>query len=49
MAVFPFIDGQAGSWGDVIMPEVRGQLIPALARLHLATAKAGSGIATRPF
>jgi spectinomycin phosphotransferase len=38
LAVFPFVDGQTGGWGDRLDPVGRDQLERLLARLHLATA-----------
>jgi spectinomycin phosphotransferase len=37
VAVFPFVKGRAGDWGERLTPGVRSALIEALARLHSAT------------
>jgi spectinomycin phosphotransferase len=47
MAVFPFVVGQAGTWGDPLTPEARSRLMRDLAILHLATPQAGSRIPPR--
>jgi spectinomycin phosphotransferase len=49
MAVFPFVDGRAGDWGEPITPAARARLLGELAMLHLATPEAGSHLTTRPF
>jgi spectinomycin phosphotransferase len=37
LAVFPFVDGRSGEWGDRLDPVGHDQLERLLARLHLAT------------
>jgi spectinomycin phosphotransferase len=37
LALFPFIDGQPGQWGDELTPLDRGPLVRMLAELHLST------------
>jgi spectinomycin phosphotransferase len=36
LALFPFVDGHAGSWGDELAPDDRDRLTGLLAELHLA-------------
>lgn len=42
LAVFRFVDGEPGSWGDQIGKQERDRLIRLIAELHLATAAAAS-------
>ena len=49
LAVFPYVAGVAGAWGDPIAPQARDRLLEQLARLHLATPKLSGGVTTRPF
>jgi spectinomycin phosphotransferase len=49
MAVFPFVDGDAGSWGDPLTEQARAPLLRELARLHKATPLAGGRISRRPL
>jgi spectinomycin phosphotransferase len=37
LALFPFLDGQAGNWGDEFTPHDAGQLAGLLAELHQST------------
>jgi spectinomycin phosphotransferase len=47
IAVFPFIDGKPGDWGDPISPVERDHLLRELARLHAATPNVGTRIDRR--
>lgn len=49
MAVFPFVEGRTGNWGDPMTPDSRSRLLRELAMLHLATPQAGSRTLKRPF
>jgi len=49
MAVFPFVDGSAGTWGDPLTGPGRDALLRELARLHQATARLKVPIARRPL
>ena len=41
VAVFPFVDGEAGTWGEPLGPPDRTKFLRMLARLHAATATVG--------
>jgi len=47
IAMFPFVDGRAGEWGESITSDERVRLLRGLAELHTATPNAGSPIARR--
>ncbi|HEX2381210.1 MAG TPA: aminoglycoside phosphotransferase family protein [Acidimicrobiales bacterium] len=47
IAVFPFVDGRAGTWGDPIAPDERDRLLRELAVLHRATSTVPAPIARR--
>lgn len=47
VAVFPFVEGMAGSWGDPISADAQVGLLHELARLHRATSGRGAGIRRR--
>ena len=49
MAVFPFIDGTAGTWGDSLTGPGRDTLLHELARLHRARPRLRVPIARRPL
>jgi spectinomycin phosphotransferase len=49
LAVFPFVEGTPGTWGDPIDPPARDALIRQLARLHGALAPAELGLSRRPY
>src|SRR5205807_3980544 len=44
MAVFPFVEGDPGSWGDPLSEGARAGLLRELARVHEATPFAGGQI-----
>jgi spectinomycin phosphotransferase len=48
IAVFPYIDGDAGSWGDPISRRDRVQLLHELARLHRSSRARCADIRRRP-
>jgi spectinomycin phosphotransferase len=48
VALFPYVDGEAGSWGDAISPGRRVRLLHELARLHRAARAQRAGIHWRP-
>ena len=47
IAVFPFVEGRAGTWGDPIAPDERDRLVRELALLHHATPTVPAHIARR--
>jgi spectinomycin phosphotransferase len=47
MAVFPFVAGHFGTWGDDLTDSVRGALLQELATLHQATPLLVRGVAPR--
>ena len=47
MAVFPYVDGQAGRWGDPLTASDRPHLLRDLARLHRTTIPSGMWLARR--
>ncbi len=49
MAVFPFVEGQSGTWGDPLTVPVRDVLLQELARLHQATVLPGIRLELRPL
>jgi spectinomycin phosphotransferase len=49
MAVFPFIEGHPGTWGDSLTGPSRDALLQELARLHQATPRLRVPIAHRPL
>lgn len=49
LAVFPFVEGTAGDWGDTLEPAGRDGVIRQLARLHGAVVSAELGLARRPY
>ncbi len=49
IAVFPFVEGRAGAWGDPLTEPDRGALLRQLATLHKATAITKVRIAQRPL
>jgi spectinomycin phosphotransferase len=44
LAVFPFVAGTPGAWGDPLQPAARDTLIRELAGLHRSGAQAGGGL-----
>lgn len=44
VAVYPYVDGRSGSWGDDIPPEVRDELFRHLARLHAVPRSLAPGV-----
>jgi spectinomycin phosphotransferase len=42
IAVFPFVDGRPGDWGDSLTREERDQLLRLLGELHLAAPRIGT-------
>jgi len=49
VAVFPFIDGNSGTWGDILTDAGRDALIQELASLHQATPRVRLPMARRPL
>jgi spectinomycin phosphotransferase len=49
MAVFPFVDGAAGTWGEPITKAERLNLLEVLSRLHGAPIRGELGIGVRPL
>jgi len=49
MAVFPFVEGRAGRWGEPVADPVRTALLRVLARLHQTTGHLGDRIGRRPL
>ena len=49
MAVFPFVVGHAGSWGDPLNDWDRTELLRVLAKLHQTTPPLGVRVARRPL
>ena len=49
MAVFPFVDGDAGTWGDSLTDAGRDALLQELATLHQATPRVRVPMARRPL
>jgi spectinomycin phosphotransferase len=49
MAVFPYVEGHAGIWGEPITEAGRLTLIELLSRLHTAPVPSELGIRPRPF
>jgi len=49
MAVFPFVEGRAGAWGDPISEPDRDALLRELATLHKASAVTSVRMARRPL
>jgi len=49
LAVFPFVAGESGEWGQGIAPEARITLLTGLARLHLASPPDGVPIPIHRF
>ena len=47
MAVFPFVAGHFGTWGDALTDPLRGALLQELAKLHQATPLSVGGVAPR--
>jgi len=47
IAVFPFVDGKSGDWGDPISPVERDHLLRELAQLHAATPNVSTRIDRR--
>jgi len=47
IAMFPFVDGRAGEWGESITSDERVRLLRGLAELHATTPGAGLPIARR--
>src|SRR6202035_2980854 len=48
LAVFPYVAGASGRWGDPVSATERRQLLELLARLHLATASVAGVAQSRP-
>ncbi len=49
IAVFPFVEGQASTWGDPLHDRDRTALVRTLASLHQTTLRSGVPIARRPL
>ena len=49
LAVFPFVEGTPGTWGDPLGPAVRDALTRQLAALHSALAPAELGLSRLPY
>jgi spectinomycin phosphotransferase len=49
MAVFPYVDGRAGIWGEPITEAGRLNLLEMLSRLHGTPVRSELGIGTRPL
>jgi spectinomycin phosphotransferase len=47
LAVFPYVDGESGRWGDSLSEPARTELLVLLAGLHGATPVVGEGLSRR--
>jgi len=49
VAVFPFVEGHAGTWGDPLTDSGRAAVLRAVASLHQASARVRGTVARRPL